>query len=105
MAQLNHYALRSRAAFLVKRDRGRVNHAGQDMGEAYWRRFERNDVHCDAIRRHDGATAHWLAMLHADPELADLHARAVDWHRARAAELLARPDWAALAARLVSGQG
>uniref|UniRef100_UPI003567F2AC glycosyltransferase family 2 protein n=1 Tax=Phaeovulum sp. TaxID=2934796 RepID=UPI003567F2AC len=103
-AQMNHYALRSRDSFLVKRDRGRVNHAGQDMGEDYWRRFERTEVVCDAIRRHDGTTARWLAELHGDPILAALHARAVEWHRARVAELLARPDWAALALRLTAGQ-
>ncbi|HMO07095.1 MAG TPA: glycosyltransferase family 2 protein [Paracoccaceae bacterium] len=99
-AQVNHYALRSGESFLVKRDRGRVNHTGQDMGLDYWDRFDRGAQACDLIRRYDDASAAWRARLTADADLAALHAQAVDWHRARAAHLAARPEWAPFAAAL-----
>jgi hypothetical protein len=38
LATLNHYALRSAESYLVKRDRGRVNHTQEDQGLYYWRR-------------------------------------------------------------------
>jgi len=103
VAQVNHYALRARDSFLVKRDRGRVNHAGEDMGADYWARFERNEAEDHAIARYDAAVTAELAALRADPELARLEAAARDWHRARIAALHARPDWAAFSARLAAG--
>lgn len=98
VAQVNHYALRSAENFLVKRDRGRVNHVGQDMGADYWHRFERNEVEDHAIRRYDGAVADWRARLMADTGLAALHAAAVAWHRTRIADLRRDPGTAAIAA-------
>lgn len=95
-AQINHYALRSFESFLVKRDRGRANHSAQPMGLDYWRRFDRAEVACDAIRPLDPAVAEWRARLAADGELATLHRQAVDWHRTRAAQLAARPEDRAL---------
>ncbi len=92
-AQVNHYALRSLASFLVKRDRGRVNHTNEVMDIDYWRRFDRAEVPCDAIRRYDDAAADWRARLMADATLAGLHRAAVDWHQSRAAELAALPDY------------
>ena len=102
LAQVNHYALRSLDSFFVKRDRGRVNHATEVMDIDYWRRFDKAEEPCTAIRRHDGAVAAWLARLMADGELAALHRAAVDWHRARAAELAALPDYCRLRAALAA---
>lgn len=99
-AQVNHYALRSRDSFLVKRDRGRVNHTGQTMEVDYWDRFDVADEPCDAIRRYDADVAVWRARLLQDAALDGLHARAVAWHSAKIAELRARPDYAPLLAEL-----
>ena len=104
-AQVNHYALRARDSFLVKRDRGRVNHANEDMGAEYWTRFDHNQIDDDAIRRYDEAVARELDALRSDAELSRLEAEARDWHRARIAALLARPDWAAFAAALAPAEG
>ncbi|MEZ5685076.1 MAG: glycosyltransferase family 2 protein [Paracoccaceae bacterium] len=104
-AQVNHYALRAMHSFLVKRDRGRVNHANDSMDEDYWARFDLNGAEDHAIARYAAPVAAWRARLLADPVLGALQAEAEDWHRARIAELLARPDWAALAARLAAMQG
>lgn len=100
LAQVNHYALRSRDSFLVKRDRGRVNHTGQSMEIDYWDRFDVADVECNAIRRYDNTVAKWRAQLLVDDGLSALHAQAVAWHKAKVAELRARPDYAPLLAEL-----
>jgi hypothetical protein len=97
-AQVNHYCLRSRDSFLVKRERGRVNHVGQSMDMDYWDRFNVADVSCDAIRRYDAGTERWLADLMADPVLGPLHDAAVIWHRMRIAALHAHADYAAIIA-------
>ena len=99
-AQINHYALRSAESFLVKRDRGRVNHTGQDMGLEYWRRFDLAEVPCDAIRRHDPAVQAWRDQLMADPQLAFMHRKSVAWHRARIAALRSDPAHAAVWAQI-----
>lgn len=100
VAQVNHYALRSRDSFLVKRDRGRVNHTGQSMEADYWDRFDVAQVTCDGIRRYDAPVAALRARLMADPVLEGLHGEAVAWHRARIATLKARPDYGPLLAEL-----
>lgn len=100
VAQVNHYALRSRDSFLVKRDRGRVNHSNEVMEIDYWDRFDVAEVACDAIRSYDAAVADWRARLLADAVLDGLHDRAVKWHRAKIAALKARPDYAPLLAAL-----
>lgn len=97
-AQVNHYCLRSRDSFLVKRDRGRVNHVGQSMDIDYWDRFDVAEVPCDAIRRYDAATERWLDDLLQDAVLWGLHQAAVIWHRARIAALHARADVAPIIA-------
>jgi hypothetical protein len=96
VAQVNHYALRSRDSFLVKRDRGRVNHTGQSMDAEYWDRFNVAQVGCDGIRRYDLGVADWMARLMGDAVLADLHGRAVAWHAAKIVELQGRADYAPL---------
>ena len=92
-AQVNHYCVRSRDSFLVKRDRGKVNHVNKVMEIDYWRR---NDISIEqslTARRYDDATAAWLATLRADKRLNMLHGRAVNWHRRTIAELKTRPDF------------
>ncbi|MEZ5797487.1 MAG: glycosyltransferase family 2 protein [Paracoccaceae bacterium] len=100
VAQVNHYALRSRDSFLVKRERGRVNHVGEDMGAAYWRRFDLAEVEDRAIQRYAGPVSGWRARLLADARLSDLCRAAVDWHRARIVSLHGDPAMAAFCAAL-----
>ncbi len=100
VAQVNHYALRSRGSFLVKRARGRVNHASKPMEIDYWDRFDVEGVPCHAIRRYDDAATGWTARLMADRKLAALHHAAVEWHAVKAAQLAAQEDHAGLVAAL-----
>lgn len=89
---LNHYALRSAESFLVKRDRGRVNHVDRDQGLNYWFRMNHNAVEDRSIQRMLPALAAETARLMADPEIAAAHRDCVAAHRAKIAELRARPE-------------
>lgn len=104
VAQVNHYALRSGDSFLVKRDRGRVNHTTKMMNIEYWDRYDVAEEPCDLVRRYDGAAGEWRARLMADAELSRLHAEAVAWHRARIADLKAHPDFAETVAAIAERQ-
>lgn len=86
--QLNHYAVRSAESFLVKRDRGRVNHVDRDQGLAYWFRMNHNFTQDTSIQRMLPAIKAEYARLLADPEIRALHDHAVACHRAKIAELL-----------------
>jgi hypothetical protein len=105
LATLNHYALRSAESYLVKRDRGRINHTDQDQGVYYFQR--RNYITEDDTRlltmlpRLEAERA----QLMSDPALAALHDEAVDWHRARIARLKADPDYARVYSELVRSAG
>ena len=103
-AQVNHYCVRSRDSFLVKRDRGKVNHVNKVMEIDYWRR---NDIAVDpslTARRYDDATATWLSTLRSDQRLNMLHGRAVNWHRRTIAELKTRPDFLDMIAAMQDDQ-
>jgi hypothetical protein len=98
--QLNHYACRSAESFLVKRDRGRANHVDRDQGLAYWFRMNHNAVEDRSILRLLPAMLAERDRLMADPDIAAAHAACVEAHRARIAELAARPEQAAFLAEL-----
>ncbi|MFN3938373.1 MAG: glycosyltransferase family 2 protein [Gemmobacter sp.] len=97
---LNHYAVRSAESFLVKRDRGRVNHVDRDQGLAYWFRMNHNVVEDRSIQRHlPLLRAEWDRLM-ADADIALAHRAAVAAHRAKIAELRARSDQAEFLAAL-----
>ncbi len=93
---LNHYILRSAESFLVKRQRGRINHVDQDQGLAYWSERNYATETDTSIHTQIPEARRVLESLTADPVLAGLHADAADWHRARIANLLADPEYRAL---------
>lgn len=95
LVQLNHYAVRSVESFLVKRDRGRVNHVDRDQGLAYWFRMNCNVDHDVSIRRMLPVVKAEYDRLLEDPEIAAAYAHSVACHRAKIAELKTRPDYAA----------
>jgi Glycosyl transferase family 2 len=97
---LNHYAVRSAESFLVKRERGRVNHVDRDQGLNYWFRMNFNsDTDASIARLAPRVRAEW-AQLMADPEIKALHGATVAAHRAKIAELKAREDQAAFLGEL-----
>ena len=91
LVQLNHYAVRSAESFLVKRDRGRVNHVDRDQGSAYWFRMNHNTVDDRSIRRMLPAMQAEFDRLISDPEIKSAHAFSFAKHRAKIAELRAQP--------------
>lgn len=96
LLQLNHYALRSADSFLIKRQRGRALHVDRTIGMNYWIRMDWNDHQDVTIQRNLPRLRAELARLKADPELAALHQAAVDWHRDKAAQLRADPEFSDL---------
>jgi hypothetical protein len=89
VAQINHYAVGSVDSFLVKKDRGRVNHWRQDMGIDYWRRLCRGGEVDVSIHAWLDRTRAEMERLLADPTLRRLHEEGVGWRKKRVSELRA----------------
>lgn len=94
LVQLNHYAVRSTQSFLVKRDRGRVNHVDRDQGLSYWFRMNNNATEDISIQRLLPLMQKELSKLMADPDIAQMHDFCVTKHREKISELRARDDYA-----------
>ncbi|AUQ63200.1 glycosyltransferase family 2 protein [Phaeobacter inhibens] len=92
MVTLNHYAVRSTESFLVKRDRGRVNHVERDQGLAYWMRMNFNMEQDFSIQRRLTATKKELTRLKRLKGIKALHEAAVTAHHSKITELMARDD-------------
>ncbi|MBW4707980.1 glycosyltransferase family 2 protein [Roseobacter sp. YSTF-M11] len=99
-ATLNHYALRSLDSYLVKHDRGDVNRAHRAFDTSYWQ--DRNDPAWQdtSIMRYAPALDAALRELKADKTINAQHEACVRSHKAKCAELMARPDMRALRAAL-----
>jgi hypothetical protein len=96
LIQLNHYALRSAESFLIKRQRGRALHVDRNIGLNYWIRMDWS-VHRDiTIKRNIPRLRAEMDALMQDPALTAAHHRALEWHRAKAAELHGMPEFADL---------
>lgn len=96
LVTLNHYTLRSADSYLVKCDRGRVNHVDEDMGGYYWDRRNYNSERDDRIQQRVPRARAELERIMADPEVAALHRSAVESHKRKVAELKALPEYARL---------
>jgi hypothetical protein len=100
LVTLNHYILRSAESFLVKRQRGRINHVDQDQGSAYWASRNYATETDASIHTHLPRAKSRLNELLADSELASLHKEAVAWHRLRIEMLLSQDEYRALYAAI-----
>lgn len=89
---LNHYSVRNAESFLVKRDRGRVNHVERDQGLAYWLRMNFNMEQDRSILRRAAATQNELERLKNLAGIRALHEKAVQTHQKKISELKNRPD-------------
>ncbi|MGH1412185.1 MAG: glycosyltransferase family 2 protein [Pelagimonas sp.] len=93
LIQLNHYALRSAESYLIKRQRGRALHVDRSIGLNYWIRMDWS-VHRDlTIKRNLPRLRAEFDRFMADAELSKWHQFGVDWHRAKAVELHAMPEF------------
>lgn len=93
LVTLNHYAVRSCESFLVKRDRGRVNHVDRDQGLAYWFRMNNNTEGDRSIHRMLPALKKELADLMADPDITAAHDYSVAKHREKITALRATENY------------
>ena len=100
LATLKHYAVRDAESFLVKRDRGRVNHVARDQGLGYWFRMNNNAERDTRMRARAAAMAEGIAALRALPGVAAAHDACVAAHRSRIAALKAVPENAAFLAEI-----
>lgn len=99
LLQLNHYALRSAESFLIKRQRGRALHVDRSIGINYWIRMDWS-VHRDiTIKRNIPRLRAEYDRLMADDVLRGHHETGLAWHRAKAEELHANPEFADLYAQ------
>lgn len=101
LVQLNHYPLGSVEGYVLKSDRGRAVHSGDALGLDYW--VERNlntDEDKTAVPLWDRAQPIRDA-LGDDPVLAELHAQAVTWRKARFDTLLQEDRFRDLYGRLL----
>ncbi len=104
LVTLNHYAVRSAESFLVKRDRGRVNHVDRDQGSNYWFRMNNNYEENRSIQRMIPIVQAEMDRLLALDGVAAAHAHSVARHRTKISELKARDDYAAFYAELTSAR-
>ncbi len=93
LVSLNHYSLRSCESYLVKRQRGRVNHVDEDQGLAYWFRMNHNVERETSIAGKLPAMETAFAEMMADPDIAARHEAGVAAHRARIGELKEAPSY------------
>ena len=101
IAQLNHYPLGSMESYLLKSDRGRVNHSADKMGMDYWVERNFNTETDTSVLSLKDTVQSVLQNLREDPVLQDLHNRAVAWRQHRFAEIMQDEPMRALFARLL----
>ncbi|MDO6670331.1 glycosyltransferase family 2 protein [Paracoccus sp. 1_MG-2023] len=102
LVSLNHYAVRSAESFLVKRDRGRVNHVDRDQGMAYWFRMNHNVVQDRRMERMQPLLRAEYDRVMSDPEIRAMHESCVAAHVAKINELKGQPNYSAFFAELRS---
>ena len=105
IAQVNHYAVRSIDAFLIKRDRGRANHVHDSIGLDYWKRWCLGGELDDSVQRHRPAFIDRLKQLRSDPVVAHLEAGCRAFQTEMLAKLLKRPDIQELKSEILQKNG
>ncbi|NIZ62987.1 glycosyltransferase family 2 protein [Sedimentitalea sp. CY04] len=92
LVTLNHYSVRNAESYLVKKDRGRVNHVNRDQGEAYWLRMNFNMSHDLSLQTALPEIERRIAELKTLPNVASCHLHAVKTHKEKIKALMTRDD-------------
>jgi len=100
LAEVAHFAVQSREAYLLRGDRGNVNLKQGKYDATYFTMFDRNEEHLPALSLHSGRIAAQAADWLQDAQLKRLLQSSIDWHANRLAELRAAPGFAAQIADL-----
>lgn len=101
IVQMNHYAVRSVDAFLLKRDRGRANHVGETLGTEYWDRWNKGGQRDISILDRLTETKSNLEKMLEDPLLAYFNRAGQALNEQRLKVLVREPAFAELRANLV----
>lgn len=101
LVELNHYAVRSAAAFVLKGDRGLPNRSSKKVDLAYWVERNFNTETNTSIAKMAPMTQSALAGLHAIEGLTQLHQDAVRWHKQRFLTLVKQPAVQELMAQIL----
>ncbi|MCF2870460.1 glycosyltransferase family 2 protein [Octadecabacter sp. G9-8] len=83
MVELNHYAVKSYEAYLLRRVRGNVNNKEDKYNAAYFALFDRNEEEHLNATRHAKGTKRKMAQILSDPIMRDLQDKALEFHAAR----------------------
>lgn len=102
LVEMNHYSVRSAAAFLVKKARGLPNRRHKSVDLAYWVERNFNMVEDRSIAAMRAGTEAEMARLMEVPGMAEMHRRAVAWHQARFAELVRDADYHTLLVQVLT---
>lgn len=82
-AELNHYAVKSYEAYLLRRVRGNVNNKEDKYNEAYFALFDRNEEEHLNATRHARGVKRKMAEILSDPVMRDLQDKALEFHAKR----------------------
>lgn len=87
MVELNHYAVKSYEAYLLRRVRGNVNNKEDKYNAAYFALFDRNEEEHLNATRHAKGTKRKMAQILSDPIMRELQDKALEFHAARVEKL------------------
>jgi len=79
-AELAHFAVKSREAFLLRQLRGNVNMKPDKYDATYFGVFDRNETEQTGLLRHLPAVRDRIAEYLRDPILSDLYREGLAWH-------------------------
>ena len=100
LAEVAHFAVQSREAYLLRGDRGNVNLKAGKYDATYFAVFDRNEEDLPELARWSDQVEALVAEWLRDGALKRLLQASVDWHRARLEALRATPDHGARMAAL-----
>jgi hypothetical protein len=100
LAEIAHFAVKSREAYLLRGLRGSANAKPDKYDAAYFGIFDRNEADCAGPRGHLPEVKARIAGYLSDPALAALARQGAAWHADRIAALRAEPVHAARMATL-----
>lgn len=101
LVEVNHYAVKSVAAFLLKRERGLPNRK-KPIDLAYWVDRNFNTVEETSISAMSGATKKVLEELLFMPGVKKLHDDCVKCHQERFSQLVLQPETHSLMTKLIT---
>lgn len=87
LVELNHYAVKSYEAYLLRRVRGNVNNKEDKYNAAYFALFDRNEIEETNALRHAKGTKKKMAQILSDPVMRKLQDEALAFHADRVRKL------------------